>query len=246
MMKMNWIICPVRSGFEKYTKPAIESFLAQDIADVYLLLIDNDESDQHMQLSEAQICKIFRNRPGLGVAASWNQALRYVFYRAGAFKSSHALVVNNDVLLRPDTYRWLREDGGGFVTAVGVVEKERMNSGLPSPEAKRPHPDFSCFLIRKWVYELVGSFDENFIGAYAEDADYHVRMHKVGVKAYCLDLPFLHYASGTIKTVSSSEAVQIHRQADKNRAYFEKKWGCKIGSEEYYRIFEERLENENA
>jgi hypothetical protein len=175
----------------------------------------------------------------------------------------YCLVVNNDVRLRLDTYRQLVEDGGGFVTAVGTDDPAKIQpepdscclvphtfrDGVvgasveswykpPDPNAKRPHPDFSCFLIRRSVYETVGPFNEQFTGAYCEDADYHLRLHQAGIDAYCLDLPFLHYGAQTIKLAFGTGVdTEIKQQADRNRALFRELHGVDVGSEGYYALF---------
>jgi GT2 family glycosyltransferase len=121
------------------------------------------------------------------------------------------------------------------VTSVGQKEGPVVEE-YSSEYRKRPHPDFACFLIRRRVYEQVGPFDEGFQGAYCEDWDYHVRMAKAGVKAYCLDLPFLHHVSATEKSSDLAESRRIQARAAKNREYFKRKWGFEGASEEYYAI----------
>jgi hypothetical protein len=232
------VIVPVRSGLA-YTKAAVESFLAQDVGNVSVMIVDNDLSREHyrwylgLMEAAAPICPLV-NLEVKSVAASWNMALDAVWGMA-----DHALVANNDVLLRPDTYRHLLADGGGFVTAVGVTEREKIAPPYhtPDPAARRPHPDFSCFLIRKWVYEKVGPFDEEFKGAYVEDLDMHLRLWDAGIEAYSIDLPFLHHASGTIKSSTALEAERIQQQADRNRQYFSRKYGIRVASPEYYAFF---------
>ena len=108
-------------------------------------------------------------------------------------------------------------------------------TSVPDPNAKRPHPDFSCFLIRKSLYEKVGPFDENFKIAFCEDGDYDLRMYAAGVRAYCIDLPYLHHGSMTVKNAEVEEVKRIQAQAEKNREYFYKKHGVHMGSEEYYK-----------
>jgi len=72
---------------------------------------------------------------------------------------------------------------------------------------------------------------------YCSDADYHLRMHQAGIEAYTIGIPFCHYASGTLKSATFAERNKIEQQADADRAVFEKKWGCKVGSPEYYALF---------
>ena len=229
---MNFIITPVRNNLH-LTRKAVKTFRAQDIP-VEILIIDNASTDGTAQwLSAQRDLGVMHHDPPLSVAASWNRGLEFAF-RQGA---DHALIVNNDTELRPDTYRLLLEDGGGFVTAVGTNDPEKIKPpyALPDPAAKRDHPDFSCFLIRKETYYKVGPFDENFKIAFAEDGDYDVRLFKAGIRAYCIDLPFLHHGSMTIKNSDPAEIRRIQIQADKNRQYFAKKHGFAMASPEYYR-----------
>lgn len=209
------------------TKRAVGSILEQDIP-VELHIVDNHSTD-----GTAEFLSHFPNfitfKPALGVSAGWNYALTTIFRR-----SPHALVVNNDVVLRPDTYRSLLEDGGDFVTAVSVDDPAAIVREWR--HAPRPHPDFSCFLIRKEVWDKIGGFDES-MKLYASDADYHLRMHQSGIHAYTIGIPFYHYASGTLKAASPGARAAILNQADRDRDTFEAKWGCKVGSPEYYALF---------
>ncbi len=239
----NWIITLTRNNLA-LTRAAIESFKKQDIdGGVKVLVVDNDSSDStRAWLATQRDIYTIMNTPQKGVASAWNQALKWVFK-----ESEYALVANNDVVLRPDSYRWLVGDGGGFVTCVGSNESYKIEpdyrdaaGGLyyfPPTQAKRPHPDFSCFLIRRDVYERVGPFDEAYLGAYCEDSDYHIRMHRAGVKAECLDLPFHHIGAATINNASGKERMRISKQADANRALFKRTYGFEVGSADYYAAF---------
>lgn len=244
---MNPIVIVARDC-HAFLHDAIESALDQDIR-TYIIAVNNGSLDGATQLlytyqsEQVQTISYF---PQHGVAHGWNRGLE-IAWSQGA---EHCLVINADVILRRDFYRLLLEDGGGFVTGVGVRGKEiaapdgavRVLDHLgceafpasPRTDVSRDHPDFSAWLIRKWVWDKVGGFDENFRGAFCEDADYHVRMHKAGIRAYCIDLPFFHRGSMTIKTALSAEAKHIAEQAGRNREYFKTKWGCAVGSTEYY------------
>lgn len=258
---MNPIVVLTRNNIE-LTKKAVASFEAQDVeGGVNILAVDNDSTDGTMAwlATKPEIATI-ANSPQRGVAHAWNQALRWLFKRpiGGKPLADYALVCNNDVVLRPDAYRWLLADGGGFVTCVGSDDPKKIERlpeevydcylgpnvvivsseyPSPSPSQKRPHPDFSCFLIRRDVWEKVGPFDECFSGAFAEDASYHLRMHRAGIRAEALELPFYHYGSATVKLADPKERKRIQVQADKNRALFKKMYGFELGSEAYYREF---------
>lgn len=241
---MNVILCPVRNGLH-YTKEAMKTFLAQDCGDVTIIFVDNASTDGTTEWLKTQDCICFHNVAPKSVAASWNQGLRWAFSKG----AEHVLVVNNDVLLRPDTYRLLVADGSLFVTAVAsddpsCVKPVQMPSGRwdyaePDPAGKRPHPTMSCFLIRSKCWTDVGEFDENFKGAYGEDWDFHTRLSKIGITAYCIDLPFYHVGSATINECADREREALMVQAEQNREYYFQKWGIRGASEEYYAMFKE-------
>jgi len=243
----NWIVVVARNNLS-LLKQAVASFNAQDVeGGVRVMCVDNGSTDgvPHYLHQHGEIDAI-HNMPQRGVSHAWNQALRYVFSLAGARRVERVLVCNSDVVLRPDTWRRLADERAQFVTAVGTDDPRLIASPYPEPrpDARRPHPDFSCFMISRECYTLVGPFDENFKGAYGEDSDMHVRMHDAGIEAYCIDLPFLHVGGGaqTVKRADETEQRRITKQAAANRAYFLKKWGFPIptpenGGVEYYKHF---------
>lgn len=254
---MNWILCLTRNNLN-LTREAIQSFRQQDIGDVQILVIDNGSTDSTVNFLHTQkdLFTIFHN-PGRGVAESWNEGLGWLFSpkwmmgRPYPSAVDYVLVANNDVILRKDTFRHLVADGGMFVTAVGTQDPAKLKPSFsdlpksvnyspylpPDPAKKRPHPDFSCFLIRRETWEKVGPFDENFKVGFVEDQDYHVRLFNAGIVAEALELPFLHYGSMTIKNAEPAEQKRISEQAALNRAYFKSKWKMEGASKEYYEYF---------
>lgn len=226
---MNPVLMLCRNAIE-LTKRAAISVVGQDIpCDLYV--IDNQSTDGTGEFLKDDEIKHWSMPSPMGVSASWNFGLRYFFEVADA---DYVLVVNNDVQLRPDTYRSLVDDGGSFVTAVSVDNLQGIQGEWR--KAPRPHPDFSCFLIRREVWNEVGPFDESMV-LYASDADYHLRMHQSGISAYTIGVPFHHYASGTLKSATEIERQRIQSQADTDRNTFERKWKCRVGSDNYYRMF---------
>lgn len=223
------VIIPVRNSVE-LTKRAVASILAQDVP-VQIYIVDNCSSDATDRWLQEQIPRVvsWRFCPGLGVSASWNFALSVIFRTY-----DYCAVLNNDLILRKDCLRELLDDGGGFVTAVSVdnilgIETEFVKS-------VRPHRDFSCFLIRRHVWKTVGPFDETMVH-YCSDGDYHLRMHRAGIPAYTIGMPFYHYASGTLKHATELDRRFIEQQADTDRDTFYRKHGVKIGAPEYYALF---------
>lgn len=211
--------------------------LAQDIP-VQLLVVDNRSTDGTAAwlLSKPNIATIFPQEQW-SLAKCWNTGLRAIWRYGG----TEALVINNDVSLRPDTARTLLSHGGEFVTGVSVDRYENWHEDpawKARMESERPHPDFSCFLICKSCTDRVGWFNEECFPAYAEDGEYHVRMHRAGVRAVCIDMPFLHHRGSTIGSADAGEIARIQRGADANRERFRQAYGCLPGSDEYNRLFE--------
>ena len=237
----NAIVVPVRNGIH-FTREAIPDMLAQDIGNVDVWVIDNGSMDgtaNYIVAEQAKGAAVYLTRPirPMSVAESWNFAIRNLFSDP---ERGYVLVVNNDVRLRPDTYRELVAANLPFATAVGVETLEQMNEAFVRSD--REHPDFSCFLIRRECWEKVGPFDERYKGGYAEDAAYHATAFRKGVPLTCIGIPFLHYGSGTIKSANPAEAQQIREQADRNRELFRSEFGCVPGTPEYERLFSESPE----
>ncbi len=236
---MNPVLMLTRNALE-LTKQAVESVLAQNIS-VSLYIIENDSTDGTKEWLKEQTnyanafrdMRYWRMTPAKGVSASWNFGLGYFFDTAGC---DHVLVLNNDLVLRPDFYEALLQDGGDFVTGVGVNDRAQMEQ--PFVSMRRNHPDFSAFLIRRKVWQTVGSFDESMI-LYASDNDFHVRCQKAGIRCYTIGIPFYHVASGTLKYATDAERKAIQDQADRDRDTFVRKYGFEVGSPMYERQFRE-------
>lgn len=216
------------------TKRAVASVLAQDIGDVRLMLIDNMSTDGTAEWMCSQRDE-YRLHFAMqqSVATCWNIGLDWLFSHG----AEHVLVANNDVELRPETMRLLVADGGQFVTAVGVNTREQMGNASLEPKNKRPHPDFSCFLIRKECFERVGGFDERYEIAFGEDCDMHVRLHRASIDAHCIGVPFYHVGSATVKNSDPREKERIGKQADLNRELFYRTYGQRIGTPGYDLLF---------
>ena len=217
------------------SKLAIKSVQAQDHP-VEILVVDNHSNDGTAQWLRTKPLTVITAPEQWALARCWNTALA-ALWRAGW---DRALVLNNDVQLRPDTLRTLAAHGGEFVTGVSVAAWENVDE---DPERRerlanpRPHPDFSCFLISRMVTDRVGWFDERYFPAYCEDSDYHVRMFRAGIEAVCIDQPFLHARGSTIGTARTGEVARIRRGADANRSRFREAYGCLPGSDAYQDLF---------
>ncbi len=231
---MNWCLMLTYNSLS-LTRVAVTSVLNQDIP-TNLLVMDDGSTDGTLAFLRTLQPRVqIASQQRAGVSRLWNQGLTHLFE---VCQAEAVLVLNNDLELRSDTLRLLLEDGGQFVTCVGTSSGALFPGNAPKGE-RRPHPDFSAFLIRRTCWHITGKFDET-MKCYASDGDMHLRMHKAGIEAYCLDIPFYHYASGTLKQASEEDRQRILKQAEKDRFTFVNKWGVPMGSPEYYAMFSEK------
>lgn len=249
---MNWIIMPVVNNW-LWTKQAIKDCLAQSIETRILVVYNGADPSFRIQLEgwaeeEPRLLCWFHSPALPSLAATWNTALDFVWEAGGAA----ALVVNNDVRLHRQTYERLLSGMAAtkalFITAVGVTQDQFEIFGKEYPEIlhnepgipERGGPDFSCFLISKACHRA-GRFDEGFVPAYCEDLDYHRRLMLGGHadKIFSINLPFLHYASGTIKEYTAEEKQAFEQRIGQSRRHYEVKWGGPVNQERFRSPFGE-------
>lgn len=196
-----------------------------------------------------------RNSPRLPLAAAWNQGVRKAFENP---ECEYVAIVNNDVIFHPKTFDHLMAfmDKTGYLLVSADNIKDRMSSEVmlqmelpekftdydcqPINDWRAEGPDFSCFMINRKTIEVVGWFDENFLGAYCEDQDYHARINRAyrhaknhndqgidpeRIHAKRLSTaPYYHYASQTLvrNTPLRHDISTMH---GRNQSYYLQKWG---------------------
>jgi hypothetical protein len=258
-MQPIWIICPVLNNLAM-TMDAIGDFLDQSVPTRVLIINQGSDQDTREALErQAELLPdrlfIWSHNPSLpSLSASWNRALDFVWETGGEC----ALVGNNDVRVHRETVEALHKvqktSGGYFVTAVAVAREQfdvgfswvalsgsdaMNNLGIVSPSA-RGGPDFSCFMISKAGHQKY-RFDEHFIPAYCEDLDMHRRymLGGDGDKIFSVNLPYLHFASGTLKDMTPEQRMKKERAIDGSRQYYKRKWGGDVNQETYYFPFKQ-------
>lgn len=251
-----WVVMPIL-GARQYTITAIADCLAQSVPVKILLInqgVDDDFRDELERIAEEYEDRIllWSHQPPLpSLSATWNRALDFVWEVGG----TEALVVNNDVRLHQDTVLWLQKvcyiARALFVSGVGVLP-DQFDSQLhlghthfwdvhSEQEAhagrllQKGGPDFSCFLISQSCH-LAFRFDEGFIPAFCEDCSYHRELMLAGHGAdiFSVNLPYLHYASGTLKSVDAEKKAAIERTiAAGSRQHYLAAWGGPVNQELY-------------
>lgn len=210
------------------TKRCVESVKNQDL-ETSLYFVDNGSTDGTADWARAQNPAGFvRFQDNSGVSKGWNLILSIIFSQP---EGSHCLIVNNDVVLPPWFYSELLSYKVPFVSGVSAMTMERIQEKVPRGPLVT-HPDFSAFLIRRSAWQEIGPFDEG-MKFYAQDCDYHLRGALADVPLFAANCPFYHERSSTLRSASPEERVEIEGQANRDRAFFLKKWGFPVGSEEY-------------
>ena len=91
---------------------------------------------------------------------------------------------------------------------------------------------YDLFLIKDWVVQKCGLFDENLYPAYAEDVDYHIRVKNENIKYKSLNANYLHGEKDYSTTGSQTWRTDINLKEGLNKSrilneteYLVKKWG---------------------
>lgn len=153
---------------------------------------------------------IWESETNLGVAASWNRLIQEAISRG----ETNFFILNDDIVYKKG------ED---------VINQMIAKGSSNTFHRCRPAFNWSAYVLRKEIYQKVGSFDENFKRCYFEDNDYQYRMKLQGVEIrYEDDLtPDVYLNSQSIaKDPLLSNFID-------NREYFVQKWGGAPESEIY-------------
>lgn len=212
------------------TKNAVASVLAQDIP-VDLHFVDNGSTDGTWEWISEQPIKSANRYPEnvspLKIANAFAARL--------LAESPYLLGVPNDVRLPPNCYRELLRWPRGFVCATdnGQVEPD-----IRTGRAVSENTPMAVMLTRRWAYDAIVSRDGYFLDEgyfhYASDCDLALRMASCGIHGVQLDIPYWHFGSASLKL--SAHRREMEMQADRDRSYFQRKWGFKVDSLEYGKV----------
>lgn len=240
-----FVIMPILNNLAQ-SLDAISDCLTQSVPTRVLVINQGSETPVREALereAELRSDRLFiwsHNPPLPSLSASWNLALDFVWANGG----DRAWVINNDTRVLPQTLEALcyvmDKTSGLFVTAVAVTPEQYEATVLDqvaAAEGPKGGPDFSCFLISRESHRLL-RFDEGYIPAYGEDCCYHREMMLMGEgsRIFSANLPYLHFASGTIKAIVDPEKrAAFERKLGASRRYHEVIWGGPINQERFSR-----------
>lgn len=154
---------------------------------------------------------IYKPGRNLGVAASWNHAIRTLLPSDDA---GHLIMACDDM----DLY-------GNTIESLVAAADAHPAVGYFWPQYNA-HTMFGVYLLRRWCFDQVGPFDENFYPAYFEDNDYCYRLKLAGVPI--MEVPgcgMNHVGSATIASYSKAELGEHHGRFNACREYYTRKWG---------------------
>lgn len=149
---------------------------------------------------------VFNPGRNLGVAASWNQA-----HRAN---EEWVIMACDDMDLYSTT-----------IEALIAAAETHPEIGFFFPQMNA-HTMFGVYLQRRWCFEKVGPYDENFWPAYYEDNDYCRRLELAGMST--MEVPncgMNHVVSATLKTYNEDEMAAHHARFEALGEYYQRKWG---------------------
>lgn len=185
--------------------------------------LDNISNSSHKFIKKIKICHLPSN---LGCSTAWNLIIK------SYINSPYWIIANHDVAFTP----------GFLEKMVNLAEDSEV--GIVHATAGEWHiGSWEIFLIKDFVIQKYGLFDENLYPAYEEDMDYFMRILADGnslKRIISVDMPFLHgngdnhihgdiknYAAhgSQTKNVEPEIAPKINYAQHLNQfEYMDKKW----------------------
>jgi GT2 family glycosyltransferase len=208
----------------------------------HLFVIDNASTDQtrsyltRIQFKDSAYhrMRLLFNTGNTGVAKAWNLGI-------GSCTGTYVVLVNPDIKFGRF---WLEQmvecaenhpDSGvvgakilGFnqvIDHAGFVNGVVLGRGEPNDPAK--HNQIiavdgihgCCFLVRRQIFQTIGTFDERFF-IYAEEDDFCIRVRQAGYQVLYCPATIYHYGSGS--DIPISKRHQLHHES---LIKFKEKWG---------------------
>jgi len=174
--------------------------------------LDEIAKTEHKFIKKIMVCHLPAN---IGCAAAWNMIVK------SDINAPYWIITNHDIAFQE-----------GFLKAM-VDDAAKPNIGMVHCQAGFDNMgSFECFLIKDWVIQRYGLFDENFYPAYCEDLDYLMKIVNDPIDRSFLTAPFLHgdvsYATTGSQTWRTD--MSLKDRIDNGRiinevSYMNKKWG---------------------
>jgi GT2 family glycosyltransferase/glycosyltransferase involved in cell wall biosynthesis len=228
------------------TKTCLDSLLRwNDYPALEIIVVDNasnDDTPAYLTALHAQHpeIKVILNADNVGFAAGNNVGLKVA-------TGDYVAMLNNDTVVTPGwaltLARHLQANPdigliGPVTNNIGneakiTIEYSNFNDMVPIALAHTAaHMGqhfplrtlaFFCVMMPRAIFEQVGYLDENFGLGFFEDDDYCRRIEALGKTIVCAEDVFVHHhLSASFNKLKSGARQALF---DKNKAYFESKWG---------------------
>jgi hypothetical protein len=166
-------------------------------------------------IGKITICTLPSN---IGCSGAWNLIIKSYLLKPYWVLCNHDIAFTN-----------------GYLKEM-VIKAQNKEVGMVFPTAKQ---EWCSFLLKDWVVQQCGLFDENFYPAYCEDIDYALRVQSIGVKCEDVMLPLLHGDKGYDESGSQTWRTdmslypKIENAHNLNHDYMAQKWGNEWKEKQY-------------
>ncbi len=216
-----------------------------DYANLEIIIVDNASGDGSREFLEEWAAKghnrkLILNDDNRGFAAANNQGLAVA-------SGDYLVLLNNDTFVTPGWIRTLLKhlqldksigligpvtNNIGNEAKINIAYGDMTEMLAASADYTRKHigqtfplhtAAFFCVMMRRDVYERVGTLDETFGRGFFEDDDYCRRIEQIGLRIVCAEDVFIHHhLSASFNKLRSAERQALFEQ---NKATYESKWG---------------------
>ncbi|CAB4124269.1 Glycosyltransferase 2-like [uncultured Caudovirales phage] len=167
----------------------------------------------HNYIKKISVCHMPSN---IGCSGAWNLTIK------SFINAPYWIISNNDVAFT-----------SGFLESMVNAAKDPEVGMVHCIEGDNGLGSFELFLIKDWVVQEYGLFDENTYPAYCEDVDYLMRIHNKPFKRiFSVNVPFLHGDNGYESSGSQTWRIEpsLKDKIDysrilNEREYILSKWG---------------------
>ena len=238
-----------------YTKQCVESILSNTAYPRYeLVLVDNNSTDgtaEYLREIEREYgnVRIVLNRTNRGFAGGNNDGIK-------VSKGDYLVLLNNDTIV---TRGWLtnlvkrfRESKVGLVGPVtnSIGNEAMVDLGYKKEIGKMPLAAYAytsehmgenypnsgvlamfCLMFSRALLEKIGPLDENYGVGMFEDDDYCTAARKARYDIVLAEDVFVHHYGSVSFNKLEDETYRL--LFEKNKAYFEGKWGQKWQPHKY-------------
>ncbi|HTH22432.1 MAG TPA: glycosyltransferase [Nitrososphaeraceae archaeon] len=227
---------PTYTQYER-AKQAVEHIIkTSTLVPDEIVIVDN--SEERLATNIFLPLHLMKKPKGMGVrlyyreknilSGAWNDIMRL-------YNDDYIIIANDDVIPEPNA-----------IEALVTTAREHPEYAMVTGAACCVN-SYSFFLLRKWAYDIVGAFDENFVPAYFEDNDYDYRLRILAglIRAEAPNAIVKHIGSATMKAMTEEQRSRHHHNFAFNQRYFEAKWGGMPTKEKFTIPFQQTVEVED-